>query len=138
MDELGDSVQDKLNDVFTKESDPYTTNESMLELINQIRLKNFDVALQAVLVATPSGSLMGGNEKHQATAQGRRRNRRDAFWNLERLGSLVEALSLRRRESDDRGLGARWLNRCTCGLVVKVPKHHHSSESDTAYPCAEI
>ncbi|KAJ1460259.1 P-loop containing nucleoside triphosphate hydrolase protein [Pelagophyceae sp. CCMP2097] len=53
MDDFGDKVQTKLDDVFAKESDPYTTNESMLELINAIRNRNFDVAMQAVVRAAP-------------------------------------------------------------------------------------
>ncbi|KAH8074766.1 hypothetical protein JL721_2339 [Aureococcus anophagefferens] len=52
----------KLDVVFAKESDPYTTNESMLELINQIRLKNFDVALQSVLNSVPPGSLLSSDK----------------------------------------------------------------------------
>ena len=62
MDAQGDDVQQKLDVVFAKESDPYTTNESMLELINQIRLKNFDVALQSVLNSVPPGSLLSSDK----------------------------------------------------------------------------
>lgn len=69
IDKFGDIVQERLDDVFAKESDPYTTNESMLELINKIRLKNFDVALQAVLSTAPPGSLMSSNEKVRALAK---------------------------------------------------------------------
>lgn len=69
MDKFGDEVQEKLDEVFAKESDPYTTNESMLELINQIRLKNFDVALQSVLSTAPPGSIMSSNEKARNMAK---------------------------------------------------------------------
>jgi len=61
-DARGDDVRQKLDVVFAKESDPYTTNESMLELINQIRLKNFDVALQSVLNSVPPGSLLSSDK----------------------------------------------------------------------------
>mmetsp|Transcript_7140 Transcript_7140/g.22532 ORF Transcript_7140/g.22532 Transcript_7140/m.22532 type:complete len:735 (+) Transcript_7140:293-2497(+) len=69
LDERGDGVKQKLDDVFAKESDPYTTNESMLELINQIRMKNFDVALQSVLNSVPPGSLVSGDKDKQAAAK---------------------------------------------------------------------
>lgn len=69
MDKFGDEVQEKLDEVFAKESDPYTTNESMLELINQIRLKNFDIALQSVLSTAPPGSIMSSNEKARNVAK---------------------------------------------------------------------
>ena len=49
-------MQRKL-DERPKESDPYTTNESMLELVNQIRMKNFDIALRSVLTSVPPSAL---------------------------------------------------------------------------------
>ena len=44
--------------MFTKEADPYTTNESMVELIDQIRARNFEIALNSSLgAAGQRGSL---------------------------------------------------------------------------------
>ena len=69
LEEAGDRVQGKLDDVFVKESDPYTTNESMLELVNQIRMKNFDVALRSVLDSVPPSALVGDDvAKKEAAA----------------------------------------------------------------------
>eukprot|EP00633_Aureoumbra_lagunensis_P004582 CAMPEP_0197307348 /NCGR_PEP_ID=MMETSP0891-20130614/4966_1 /TAXON_ID=44058 ORGANISM="Aureoumbra lagunensis, Strain CCMP1510" /NCGR_SAMPLE_ID=MMETSP0891 /ASSEMBLY_ACC=CAM_ASM_000534 /LENGTH=884 /DNA_ID=CAMNT_0042790601 /DNA_START=38 /DNA_END=2692 /DNA_ORIENTATION=- len=69
MDRYGDVVAEKLDDVFAKESDPYTTNESMLELINRIRQKNFELALKAVISSAPPGSMMASNQNAKNTAK---------------------------------------------------------------------
>ena len=58
IEALADAVVSKLDDVFTKEADPYTTNESMVELIDQIRARNFEIALNSSLgAAGQRGSL---------------------------------------------------------------------------------
>ena len=44
--------------MFAKEADPYTANESMVELIDQIRARNFEIALNSSLgAAGQRGSL---------------------------------------------------------------------------------
>jgi hypothetical protein len=62
IEELADSVQTKLDDVFVKESDPYTTNESMVELIDQIRSRNFELALNSVMTSPGGGDKGSVNE----------------------------------------------------------------------------
>lgn len=47
--EMSDSLSAKVDDVFKKETEPFTANENMLDLINQLRFKNFDKALDQVL-----------------------------------------------------------------------------------------
>lgn len=49
---LSEDVARKLEDIFVKESDPFTTNENMLAIIDRMRFKNFDQALEATLAAT--------------------------------------------------------------------------------------
>jgi len=58
INDQSDALAQRLEDVFVKESDPFTTNENMLELINQTRFRKFDRALQHVMnsVAKPGDS----------------------------------------------------------------------------------
>ena len=49
VDDLSDELGAKLDSIFVKESDPFTTNENMLELINQLRFRNFERALAQVM-----------------------------------------------------------------------------------------
>lgn len=37
---------DRIDEIFQKESDPFTTNEGMLEVINTIRFRHFDKAVE--------------------------------------------------------------------------------------------
>ncbi len=80
LEEAGDRVQRKLDDVFAKESDPYTTNESMLELVNQIRMKNFDIALRSVLDSVPPSALVGDNEEKKSAAAAAHVKRKLGQW----------------------------------------------------------
>jgi hypothetical protein len=80
LEEAGDRVQRKLDDVFAKESDPYTTNESMLELVNQIRMKNFDIALRSVLDSVPPSALVGDNEEKKSKAAAAHVKRKLGQW----------------------------------------------------------
>lgn len=36
----------RIDEIFQKESDPFTTNEGMLEVINTIRFRHFDKAVE--------------------------------------------------------------------------------------------
>ncbi|CAM9822955.1 unnamed protein product, partial [Heterosigma akashiwo] len=45
IDELQQGVLEEVDHMFVKESEPYTTNESMLDLINKLRFQKFDQAL---------------------------------------------------------------------------------------------
>ena len=47
-------------------------NESMLELVNQIRMKNFDIALRSVLDSVPPSALVGDNEEKKCSRRGTR------------------------------------------------------------------
>jgi interferon-induced GTP-binding protein Mx1 len=51
IEDLADEVSERIDDLFAKESDPFTANESMLEVINTIRYRNFDMALEEALAA---------------------------------------------------------------------------------------
>ena len=51
INDFSDDLSAKLDDIFVKESDPFTTNENMLELINELRFRNFDRALQQVMAS---------------------------------------------------------------------------------------
>ena len=55
INELSDDLVGKLEDIFVKESDPFTTNENMLDLINQLRFRNFDRALDQVMNTVEKG-----------------------------------------------------------------------------------
>ena len=52
IDKYGDDLMDRLEDLFTKESDPYTSNDFMLTCMNEIRVKKFEVAVQEALAAS--------------------------------------------------------------------------------------
>jgi hypothetical protein len=41
----------RIDEIFAKESDPFTTNEGMLDVINTIRFRHFDAAIDAALAA---------------------------------------------------------------------------------------
>lgn len=64
INEFSDELSSKLDDIFVKESDPFTTNENMLELINQLRFRNFERALEQVMASvkepTTKSSEQGG------------------------------------------------------------------------------
>jgi interferon-induced GTP-binding protein Mx len=51
INEFSEELSAKLDDIFVKESDPFTTNENMLELINQLRFRNFERALEQVMAS---------------------------------------------------------------------------------------
>lgn len=40
------SAARRIDEIFQKESDPFTTNEGMLEVINTIRFRHFDKAVE--------------------------------------------------------------------------------------------
>ena len=61
INELSDDLVSKLEDIFVKESDPFTTNENMLDLINQLRC-NFDRALDQVMNTVEKGDSMSDME----------------------------------------------------------------------------
>jgi hypothetical protein len=44
-------VSTRIEEIFQKESDPFTTNEGMLDVINTIRFRLFDAALEEALGA---------------------------------------------------------------------------------------
>lgn len=62
INELSDDLVSKLEDIFVKESDPFTTNENMLDLINQLRFRNFDRALGQVMNTVEKGDSMSDME----------------------------------------------------------------------------
>jgi hypothetical protein len=47
----GMQVSLRIDEIFAKESDPFTTNEGMLDVINTIRFRHFDAAIDAALAA---------------------------------------------------------------------------------------
>ncbi|CAM9711133.1 unnamed protein product, partial [Choristocarpus tenellus] len=49
VEQLAEEVSNRIDDIFQKESDPFTTNEGMLEVINTIRFRHFDKAVQDAL-----------------------------------------------------------------------------------------
>ncbi|CAM9199600.1 unnamed protein product, partial [Discosporangium mesarthrocarpum] len=49
VEQLAEEVSERIDAIFQKESDPFTTNESMLEVINAIRFRHFDKAVQDAL-----------------------------------------------------------------------------------------
>ncbi len=51
VNEFADELAERLGDIFKKESDPFTTNENMLDLINQLRFRNFDRAMEQVMAS---------------------------------------------------------------------------------------
>jgi len=69
VNELSEELSVKLEDIFVKESDPFTTNENMIELINQLRFRNFDRALEQVMASI--------DDKSQGTAEGGARGTRE-------------------------------------------------------------
>jgi len=52
---LTEEIHQEVDVLFLKESEPFTTNESMLDLINKIRFQKFDQALQAAISSLGPG-----------------------------------------------------------------------------------
>eukprot|EP00903_Cladosiphon_okamuranus_P010659 g10077.t1 len=46
VEQLAEEVSVRIDEIFQKESDPFTTNEGMLEVINTIRFRHFDKAVE--------------------------------------------------------------------------------------------
>jgi interferon-induced GTP-binding protein Mx1 len=66
INDLADCLSEKLDDIFVKESDPFTTNENMLELINQLRFRNFDRALEQVMASVAPARVSGEESEAEA------------------------------------------------------------------------
>jgi interferon-induced GTP-binding protein Mx1 len=66
INDLADCLSEKLDDIFVKESDPFTTNENMLELINQLRFRNFDRALEQVMASVAPARASGEESEAEA------------------------------------------------------------------------
>jgi interferon-induced GTP-binding protein Mx len=49
INEYADELSEKLDEIFIKESDPFITNENMMELIDTLRFRNFDRALEQMM-----------------------------------------------------------------------------------------
>mmetsp|Transcript_26171 Transcript_26171/g.30995 ORF Transcript_26171/g.30995 Transcript_26171/m.30995 type:complete len:678 (+) Transcript_26171:20-2053(+) len=49
INEYGDELHDKLDVILMKESNPFITNENMMELIDTLRFRNFDRALEEMM-----------------------------------------------------------------------------------------
>ena len=52
VEKTGDNLMTRLEELFTKESDPYTANEYMLVVMNQIRVEKFAEAIESALAAS--------------------------------------------------------------------------------------
>lgn len=55
VNDVSETMSECLDDIFVKESDPFTANENMFELINQMRFRNFDKAVQQVMASITKG-----------------------------------------------------------------------------------
>jgi len=49
IEQQGEALTHKLDDMFAKEQDPFTANEALVEVVNGIRFRTFDTALQGTL-----------------------------------------------------------------------------------------
>ncbi len=49
MEELSEDVSLRIDDLLSKESDPFTTNDTMLDVMNSIRFNQFDAAIEEAL-----------------------------------------------------------------------------------------
>jgi interferon-induced GTP-binding protein Mx1 len=49
INDYADELHDKLDDIVLKESNPFITNENMMDLIDTLRFRNFDRALEQMM-----------------------------------------------------------------------------------------
>ena len=49
VDRMGDNLHQRVEDMFIREQDPFTANDSLIDAINTIRMKRFDQAMQQAI-----------------------------------------------------------------------------------------
>jgi hypothetical protein len=147
IDQLGEDCSNDIEQIFIRESDPFTTNDDMFELINRIRYQNFDKVLGDVMSASlgPSGN-PGSVEAMKASVQQRlgqwymmnhgvgtnanvedMRTILDAYWRVatKRLVDNV-CMTLDQQISGPNGL----LHQMETGLFVLIPASQNIFRED--------